>query len=228
MSSTASANPTAYRHWELHSFDSAPQPKDRASPLPTASQIEQIHLQAREEGHAAGYQEGIKLAQAEAAHLHALCTELQRDLGHIDDTIAEQLLTLAVVIARQMVRQTIQAQPQYLLPVIREAIAVLPPFSQKIQIALHPDDVTLVHSHFGEELIQESWKLLPDPQLERGGCRVKTGTTVVDATLVARWQRIMTSLGCTQDWLQPSPGHTADPDQGIEQGACRPVQESGT
>jgi len=41
-----------------------------------------------------------------------------------------------------------------------------------------------------------------DPQLERGGCRVKVGNGHIDATMATRWRLIARALGQHDDWLE--------------------------
>jgi len=67
---------------------------------------------------------------------------------------------------------------------------------------LQPDDAALVREHLGEELSQNGWRLVEDPELQRGGCRMETGTNQVDATMQTRWRRIAESLSKQLDWLE--------------------------
>ena len=45
------------------------------------------------------------------------------------------------------------------------------------------------------------WKIVEDAQIERGGCRLETPTTEVDATLETRWRRVVASLGRDDSWI---------------------------
>lgn len=193
---------SAYQRWELNSFDgAAPGQKKPAVVLPTAAQIERIHEQAREESHAAGYQEGKDQAQAEALRLHALVENLERELQHFDQQVAQDLLTLSLDVARQMVCQALQARPELVLAVVQEAIACLPHFNQHAQLVLHPEDASLVRSRLGEQLSHSGWKILEDTRMERGGCRVETANSQIDATLPTRWQRVLAAIGQKGNWL---------------------------
>jgi flagellar assembly protein FliH len=40
-----------------------------------------------------------------------------------------------------------------------------------------------------------------DILVERGGCRLDTATTEVDATLETRWRRIIGALGSDDPWI---------------------------
>jgi flagellar assembly protein FliH len=185
-----------YQPWQLASFDA---PRHRG--MPTAAEMEQVHQQAREEGHAAGYQEGRKLGEAEAQRLGALLTAAQTGIAHLDQTIADQLLALALDIARRMVSEALAVRPELMLPVVQEAVRCLPEFEQPVRVMMHPSDAALVQSHLAAQAAAGGWLIVPDAAVERGGCRLRTATTEIDATLSSRWQRVLAALGQNREWI---------------------------
>lgn len=191
----------AYQRWELASFD--PHASRSAVALPTAEQVERIHLQSREEGYAAGYQEGRAQAMQEAQRLRTLLEELGRALHELDQTVADELLKLALDIARQMLGQALKLRPELVLPVIQEAVRCLPQFDQTVRVILHPQDAALVSSYIAEHPAASGWIIVEDARLERGGCRAETANSEVDATLQNRWRRVVAALGSTEEWLTP-------------------------
>lgn len=191
---------SAYQRWELASFDQA---AARTSvQLPTAADVERVHAQAREEGFAAGWEEGLKQAREQANRIQALASSLEAELKALDQKIAQDLLALALEVAKQILRQALQIRPELVLPVVREAIQCLPQFGHHAHLVLHPDDAALVRSHLGGALEHAGWKIFEDPSLERGGCRVESPSTQVDATLETRWQRVLASLAESSRWLE--------------------------
>lgn len=112
--------------------------------LPTAEQIEQIYQQAREEGKTAGYQEGMQQAKhaalVEVKHLQSLTSALEQELKQIDQIMAQDLLTLAIDLARKITSHALEIKPELILPVVEEALRQLPAISQPIRLTLHPDD----------------------------------------------------------------------------------------
>lgn len=191
----------AYQRWEMASFGKR---NSQASvSLTTAEQVERIHLQSREEGYAAGYQEGRAQAAQEVQHLRALLDDAGGALGDLDQTVAEELLALALEVSRRMLGQALKLRPELVLPVIQEAVRCLPQFQQTVRLVLHPQDAALVHSYIAEHPAASSWILVEDAHLERGGCRVETPNGEVDATLQNRWQRVVATLGSTEEWLTP-------------------------
>ena len=211
---------TAYQRWELPTFDMVKM-AEVVDATPTVTQLEQIQLQAHEEGynagHAKGYAEGAQKAHDEAqkahdeaqkAHDEALrLTEmigaLEKELQQVDQQVAQDLLNLALEIAKQMLQQTLKVKPDLLLGVVREAISALPHFNQHAHLVLHPADAELVRTSIGEQLTHTDWKIFEDAQMERGGCRVETAHSQIDATLATRWKRVVSSIGQDSTWLEP-------------------------
>ena len=202
---------SAYQRWELDSFDRAepeiiPEPDTPAVILPTAEQVERIRQQARAEGqaegHAAGYQMGKNQAQVEVQRLQMLLGNLEQELQQFDQLIAQDLLTLSLDVAKQMVCQSLKIHPELVLAVVQEAMRCLPHFNQHAHMILHPDDAVLVRSFLGEQLTNSGWKIFEDTRIDRGGCRLETSGSQVDATLPSRWQNVLANIGHEGNWLE--------------------------
>jgi flagellar assembly protein FliH len=204
---------TAWERWELASFDAPPQaapagparvpnglPDGPPIVLPTASEIEQIHQQAQDEGRRAGYAEGRELARQEAERLAGLLKQLEGALTEFDQQVGEELLALAVEIARRVVGQAITVDPEAVLETVRGALAELP--HQHAAVHLHPEDAALVRSYLGEQLTHAGHRIYEDPALARGGCLVEAGGSQVDATLATRWRRVLEGLGTPPEWVE--------------------------
>jgi flagellar assembly protein FliH len=194
---------TAYERWEMPNFAQsgtgnagARQKGNNAGiVLPTAVQLEEIQRQAHDEGFQAGYQEGSQ-------RMAALLNTMEQALQQADQEIAQDLLKLSLEVARQMVQQTLKANPEILLNTIREAISSLPHFNQGAHLVLHPDDATMVRASMGEQLAHTGWKIFEDALIARGGARVETAHSQIDATLANRWQRIVAAIGQDSTWIQ--------------------------
>ncbi|GAB3630423.1 flagellar assembly protein FliH [Pandoraea terrae] len=206
---------SAYQRWEMASFDPAP-PAPPPPPRPLddpalVAQIAQWREEARAaghaEGHAAGYEAGYAAGQsAGRAEVEARAAQLA-DLAHafgnavesIDADIAEPLLTLALDIARQALRQTLAVHPEALLPVVRELLAH-DPLTGAPRLLLNPDDVALVEAHLKDELDAAGWTVRADPTIARGGCKAQAASGEIDATLPTRWERVVAALGRDLPW----------------------------
>ena len=166
--------------------------------LPTAAEVEHIHQQAHEEG----YQAGAQKARDEAQRLAGIIGALDKELQQVDQQVAQNLLDLSMEIAKQMLQQALKVKPELILSVVNEAISELPHFSQHVQLILHPSDAELVRSKMGEQLGHAGWKIFEDVQMERGGCRVETANSQIDASLTTRWKRVVSSIGQDNSWLE--------------------------
>ncbi len=196
---------TPFERWELASFDSHPDGKNpgtaqRKTARTTVAEVENIRQQAHDEGREAGYAAGLQQARDEAAQVHALMQNLQDALTQWDEQMAQSLLDLSLEVARKMVCETLQVKPDVILKIVSEAIGSLPHFNQNAHLILHPDDAELVRRHMGEQLSHAGWKIFTDIQVARGGCRVETAHSHVDATTEARWKRIVESIGQDKSW----------------------------
>ena len=209
---------TAYQRWEMASFgDDRP----NASPIQVdtgsnagAEQSTVLRQQARKEGHAEGYaqghaeglqkglQEGRAIAAEEAARLQHIATRFQQDVAQANEVMAQDMLDVCLDLAKAMLQTALEIRPELILPVVSEAIHYLPSVQHPASLFLHPSDIEVVKEHLGDELTKTGWRIMEDPHVERGGCRVETASNQIDANTSTRWQRVTSALGKTNDWLK--------------------------
>lgn len=181
--------------------------------LPTAAELEALREDARAEGHAEGLQEGRAAGHAEAleagrqevaaemATLRAVAATFSGAVAAADETIASDVLELALHLARSMVRTAFTVRPELIVPIVREAIDYLPVLQQPATLALNPDDIEIVRAALAEEIDKGGWRVVADPQVGRGGCKVDTASNQIDAQASARWTRLAHALGKNVEWL---------------------------
>ncbi len=178
---------------------------DCAVTLPTIEQISAIQEQARQEGYLAGHAEGIaaghEQAALEAARLHQLAETFSTEVSQADEVISQQVLDLAVDLARALLKSALTLRPELVISIVKEAVRYLPVLHPPALLYLNPDDAVLVKDKIGDELTKMGWLLTDDTQLEPGGCRVETANNQIDASLPTRWQRLLAALGKQSDWL---------------------------
>jgi flagellar assembly protein FliH len=201
MNATPKQFLSAYQRWELDSFD-IPKPSHQSMILPTAAQLEQVQLQAQQEGYAAGYREGGARAAAEALRLQQIVAALTEEAQQLDQRLADDLLALALAISKQVMRQALKLRPELILAVINEVLGQVPQTQQRAQLVLHPEDATLVRTRLGEQLARSGWEIIEDGALLRGGCRLRTSDCDIDATLERRWQRVVSAIGNEHAWIE--------------------------
>jgi len=165
-----------------------------ARPL-TARQIEELHAQAREEGFAQGRREGLEAGRkdilARMHELEGLMQALARPLEQVDDQVEQELVHLALAVARQLVRREIKTDPGQVLAVVREAMTVLPIAARNVRLHLHPEDAALIRDTLSLGELEQGWKVVEDPLLTRGGCKVSSDSSQIDATVERRLQAVI-------------------------------------
>jgi flagellar assembly protein FliH len=171
--------------------------------LPTPDELERIREEARASGHSLGYREGVEAGQqamattvAETtAHFAELLGNLQTSLAHLDQHVADQVLNVALEVAAQVLRGVIDTRPEFLLPVIREALGALPLHHAHVVIRMNPADSSLIREQIGEQLSQTGTQIVDDTEITPGGCLLVAGASEVDATIETRWRRVLESIG---------------------------------
>lgn len=164
----------------------------------TARQLEELYQQARNDGFAAGMKEGLEAGQKEgvarAMQLDAILKTLAQPLEELDETVEQQLVSLVITATRHLVRRELRTDPGEILAAVREAMAVLPVAARNVRLHLHPDDAELVRATLPVSGKEQSWTIVEDPVLSRGGCRVSSETSQIDATVENRLNAVIASI----------------------------------
>lgn len=189
---------SGYRPWQLKSLEGGG--NKQARDQNDADRIKAINQQAYQQGYDAGYAQGTARAQTEAARLAQLIEVLQHETTGLEQRIAEDLLRLALALARSLLRESLAVHPELVAAIVREAIAEVPPFSQGTRLRLHPQDAALLRAHLEREPGAD-WIVVEDASLLRGGCRIETAAGEIDATLQTRWQKLSSALAQDHEWM---------------------------
>lgn len=161
---------------------------DAASSIPTADEIEQW----RRDAEAEGYQEGLKKAEQEMQstkqRLQQLVDFLEHPLQALNEDIENQLTQVAVTLAQQLVRRELRIEPGEIVGLIRDSVKLLPGNARNISIIINPEDASLVRSALSIDSNDEeqTWRLIEDPMITRGGCEIKSEASIINATLENR------------------------------------------
>ncbi|WP_447777308.1 flagellar assembly protein FliH [Variovorax boronicumulans] len=150
--------------------------------------------EGRQVGHTEGLATGLAAASVHAERLRALARSLPEALRGAEAELAETVLALALDVARQIVHRTYQAEPEWVLPLVRDLLHAEPALRGEPRLLLHPDDIALVKNSLGSEIEAAGWQLRADDSLARGGCRVQSATGELDASLATRWERVGAAL----------------------------------
>ena len=160
---------------------------------PTAGDLEKLQQQTIKEASKRGYEEGFakglkasegKIAK-QVASLKSVVKSLAAPFEEFDERVENEIVALAIQISKQLIRRELKADSGQIVGVVKEALTALPSSSQNIQLFLHPDDAALVKSAFSLD-DEARWKVVEDPVISRGGCRVSTDASTIDATIENR------------------------------------------
>lgn len=171
--------------------DELPQP-------PTVEEIAQWEAEARSKGHEEGYAQGHgegcrealetgrRQVEEKLTYLQSLIESLETPFKQLDDQVEQELRHLVVAIAQQLVRREIRAEPGEIIGLIRESMALLPANQRRVSIHLHPEDAELLRDILAASDKEHNWDLVEEPLITRGGCRIGTEVSHIDATLESR------------------------------------------
>jgi flagellar assembly protein FliH len=180
---------------------------------PTEEELAAIREEARQQGYDAGFKAGHEDGAAQALDEQRALTEqalapvreiagnFSAALREADQAISNEVLELALHLARGMLKTALRVKPELILPIVREAIEYLPVLQQPALLILNPEDAAVVRDSIAEELDKGGWRVIDDPTIERGGCKVDTASNQIDATVASRWQRLSLALGKDIDWI---------------------------
>ena len=190
MSETGAAELPVSR-WDLPSVEGA------AMPRPGAKGVNVMHLsiierEAWDHGFKDGHVEGVRKGEAELAKrinevnakivaLEAIIGTLAKPLEQLDEQVETELTRLTLTLAKHLVRRELKIDPSQVIGIIRHTVALLPLATRNIRIHLHPDDAAVVREKLAQPQGDQQWQLIEDPLMARGGCRVTSDNSSIDA-----------------------------------------------
>lgn len=180
-------------------------------------QAHSIRQAARDDGLAAGRQEGLVEAQARIearaaelasqqvqATLNAALPALEKVVEELaaarDRWLSEwevAAVRLAVCLAERIVRQELSRRPELAANVVREALQLATGHA-RVLLRLNPQDLALLQQGILPELARlvdaGEVQVLPDAAISRGGCMLESESLVVDGRLELQLERLTCEL----------------------------------
>ncbi len=144
-----------------------------------------------------GLEEGRRQAERGLSNVFKALRDGVNGLTDLRDKIMreseEDLLTLAIMIARKIVQREISLAPEILAGVITAALDAVSD-ADRVTIRLNPEDYALVSSDRERYITgigrDSQVTLSPDEQIMRGGCMVDTSTGTIDARIETQLEEI--------------------------------------
>ncbi len=205
---------SSFASWSFGDVSSAgagASPAARVEPEPPVDPAEQqAHAlrAARQSGYQEGYRDGLvalegfkqSFASQTTAQVGALVRSVGEQLDALQQEIARAVAVTATALARQVLRSELRAQPEAVAAVAEQAIAALLPSARHVVLRVHPDDHALIAANAADAIAARGARLVPDPAIERGGCRIESDIGLVDATIDERWRRAVAALDSDLPW----------------------------
>jgi flagellar assembly protein FliH len=171
----------------------------------TVAEIEDVERRAYEEAFAKGREAGLAAARTESekalnqlksqvTKLEGVLSSLSQPLQQMNETVEQQLMTLALTIARQLVRRELKTDPAQVIAIIRETVSLLPAAARDVRVHLHPEDASVVRERLAAPTADRAWTIIEDPVMTRGGCKVTTDTALIDARMETRLNEVISAM----------------------------------
>ncbi len=163
--------------------------------------FESGYAEGREKGYSEGHKAERERIEAEAAPMASLLRALAEEIGLRRRSLLaearEELLPLAIEIARKLVKKELRECPEVVLLNVRKAIDLA--FRRtSLNVQVHPEDLTLVEKYVPDILSAFAGAgdlaVKAAEDVARGGCRVVSGTGVVDLRIESQIEIIEQAL----------------------------------
>ncbi len=161
----------------------------------------------KEQGIEAGQAEGFTLGQTEGInagqdhikqqveHFIALANQFAQPLELMNSQVEKQLVDMVLALTKEVVHVEVQTNPQIILDTVRESVEALPISGHAITLKLHPEDVDIIRSAYGEqELDCRNWTLVNEPSLNRGDVQIEAGESSVSYKMEERVRTVLHSF----------------------------------
>ncbi|MCL6620863.1 MAG: hypothetical protein K6T55_02070 [Syntrophobacterales bacterium] len=155
-----------------------------------------IERQAYEEGFRQGQEDGrevgLKGLEEVTGRLRDLLTELAQARERLYREREEDMVRLALAVARQVVGRELRLHPGLIRSLLQQAFQALS-HREGLRLHLHPGDLEALSG-----AARESWppavELVADATLTPGGFRLETALGELDGTLETRWERVVRAI----------------------------------
>jgi flagellar biosynthesis/type III secretory pathway protein FliH len=183
----------------------------------------QGYAEGHAEGRAAGLAQGLADGLAEgrrageqplaeqARRLAVLVKQLAAPIPALERVVEDALTALALEVARAVIGAEVLHSRDYLIRMIREAVAKVPIGMGKPRLLMNFNDLELVRS-LAPDIEENRISLVADETVEPGGCivianaesadnadrrwhpRADEGVSQIDLTLPSRWRAVMRAM----------------------------------
>jgi len=149
---------------------------------------------AQKQGYENGYEEGFEVGKDEAslqatieaeealqpkvAAIESVLQAMNAPYKSLESSVYQSLVALSIGLAEKIIEKEISTDPERILKVIQDAIALLPDETVAIKLEVHPDDLQTVETY--RENFSKDWQVQVSETLSVGDCRVRHDASLVE------------------------------------------------
>lgn len=134
-----------------------------------------------------GYQEGINLAQKDLDNLKEKFAEFFNYKEEVYEKVSECIMDISIEIARKIINKEVEADKEYIIPIIKGAVEEVNKTENKITLKVMPKDVEIVRDKitdiFSGNYFEAKISVIPDNEIKDGGVVVETSNGLIDASI---------------------------------------------
>lgn len=137
-----------------------------------------------------GYEAGVEALKEDIKELRENFAEFFEYKDKVFDKVSECITDIAVEIASKIINKHIEADREYLIPMIKGVVEEINKTENKIILKVMPKDVEIVKDKiseiFSENNTEASISVVADKEIKDGGVIVETSNGIVDASVTTQ------------------------------------------
>ena len=152
------------------------------------STLESARQKGYDEGFERGHAEGVAKAQAITADIEQLLTAMVEPFAKQEETLFREQCLVISRIATAVIERELQLEPATIEQAVSSALEVVKNEPQPLEIEINASDLERLETVAPDLLQGKSWRVETDHDLMPGGCRIRVGDSIIDASIEARLQ----------------------------------------
>ena len=152
------------------------------------STLESARQKGYDEGFERGHAEGVAKAQAITADIEQLLTAMVEPFAKQAETLFREQCLVISRIATAVIERELQLEPATIEQALSSALEVVKNEPQPLEIEINASDLERLETVAPDLLQGKSWRVETGHDLMPGGCRIKVGDSIIDASIEARLQ----------------------------------------
>ena len=160
------------------------------------STLESARQKGYDEGFERGHAEGVAKAQAVTADIERLLTAMAEPFAKQEEALFRAQCVVIYRVVTAVIKRELELEPAAIEQALSSALEVIKNEPQPLEIVVNASDLERLETIAPDLLEGKSWRVATDHDLMPGGCRIRVGDSIIDASVEARLQAaIRESLG---------------------------------